>query len=200
MLGRFMLKFRLGRVKIGVSIWFVSFFAIIFFVADNSALLYGLLAMACHELGHLIVMMLCRCPIKRVSLLLGRLVIEPARRLRGKAEFPVLLGGVAANLLCALLFALDGNMLACAVNLLIAAYNALPAHGLDGGGILQIALCRRMMPSKAYKWQVAISFVLSFLLLAGGFLLLFRGYQNPTMLFAGIYIAAQNINSMRYTS
>lgn len=195
-----MLKFRLGHIKAGVSIWFAAFFAVIFFVGDNSALLFGMLAMFCHELGHFVVMALCGCPVKCFYLLLGRLIIQPARRIKGRAELLVLLGGIAANLLCALIFALCGYATACTVNLLIAAYNALPANGLDGGAILQIVLCRRMMPAKAYTLQIVISFALSLILLVAGFLMLFRGFQNATVLFAGIYIAAQNINNLRYTS
>jgi hypothetical protein len=196
-----MLRFRLGRLRVGVSIWFAAFFAVVFFMSDNALLLYGLLAMLCHELGHFAAMALAGLPVRGFYLLMGQLVIVPARRLvYTPAELPILLGGVAANLLGAALFGLWGNARGCAVNLAIAAYNALPAAGLDGGGALLALLSGICAPRRAYAIYLAASFGVSFLILAAGFALLLRGGASAAALMLGVYLTAQSVKNMRYTN
>lgn len=195
-----MFKFKLGRVKVGISIWFAAFFAIILFVADNTILLYGMFAMMCHELGHFIIMALSGCPARGFYLLLGRLVIVPARRISySQHELPILAGGIAANVLCALIFAAYGNMAACLVNLATAVYNALPAGELDGGAILLALLGRRFMPKHAYNIHIVISIIISLLLMTAGFIMIMRGFASAPVLFCGIYIMAHSIKNMQCT-
>jgi Peptidase family M50. len=194
-----MLRFKLGRMKIGISIWFASFFAIILFVSDNSVLLYCLLAMICHELGHFIVMLAAGCSVRGFYLLFGRLVIVPTRPIsHSRHEILVLGGGIAANILCLLVFTFAGNVQAALINLAIAAYNALPAGELDGGAILLGILSRRYLPKNAHTIHLVISFIVSLLLLTAGFLMLIRGYKNVTAIFSGIYIMAQSIKNMTW--
>ena len=194
-----MLRFRLGKVKAGISIWFTAFFAVILFVSDNSVLLYGLLAMMCHELGHMAIMVVVGCPIRGFYLLFGRLIIVPGRRISHSwREIPVLAGGIAANLLCMLIFMFAGNSVAALINLAIAAYNALPAGELDGGAILLGTLNRRYMPKRAYTIHLVVSLLISLLLMTAGFLMLLNGYKNMTALFCGIYIMVQNIKNLTF--
>lgn len=195
-----MLQCRIGRMRVGISIWFAAFFAVILFVNDNAVLLYGLLAMVCHELGHFAVMLAVGCPVRGFYLFMGRLIIVPGRHIElSGGALPVLLGGVAANAICAAVFGLHGNAVAALTNLFIALYNLLPAGQLDGGAILLHLLNRRMLPKRAYLTHLWISFAVSFLLLTAGIFLLLRGYRNGTFLFSGVYLLAQNIQNMRYT-
>jgi len=195
-----MVTFKIGRFRIGISIFFAAFFAVIIFVSENTLLLYGIFAMLCHELGHFVAMLLSGCPARGFYLLLGRLIIVPARGIAmRRAELPVHLGGIAANFFCAAIFLALGNVTMCLTNAVIAAYNALPAGELDGGAVLMYFLNRTLTPKKAHAVGLAASFAVAFVLFTAGFVMLLKGYANPTLLFSGIYITAQNIRNIRYT-
>lgn len=196
-----MLRFKLGGIQIGISIWFAAFFAVTLFVADNMFILYGIFSMICHELGHFVMMWAVGVPPRGFYLLMGRLVIEPSRNMTlSFGEVPVLLGGIAANLLCACIFGAFGNRAACIINLFIAAYNALPAGQLDGGAVLLHVLSKKLTPKRAYTIHLVVTFLVSFLLLVAGGLMLLNGYQNASTIFSGSYLMAQNIKNMRYTN
>lgn len=135
-----------------LSYWLVGIIA--------SLLLFG--SLLAHELGHAIVARRRGLPVIRISLfILGGMVEVDIDRGSAKDELLMALAGPGASLLLGVLFAaiwLGGDRLALLLhsqlalglgaiaaylaccNLLMAAFNLLPAFPLDGGRVLRAAL------------------------------------------------------------
>jgi len=192
-----MIKFRLGRVKAGISIWFAAYFCFLFLMPDNAFLLSAMMAMAIHEAGHFLMMGLFGVPVRGFFLLLGRLVIVPAAgNIEQRREVPVLLGGVLFNLIFSIAFACFGCPLASQSNLIVAVYNMLPAGDLDGGALAMLFLNTKYPPRKAYTAHLILSFSVSFALLVTGFLLMLRAKKDTTVFLCGLYITAQCVANL----
>ena len=114
---------------------FICFSALIW---TARGLAYFLSALALHELGHLVVLAVCRAPVRGVRLGFGDIEIRTDGLPCG-TELLCAWAGPAMNLL---LWLLHQDVCApfAAVNLLLGAYNLLPVLPLDGGRMWLAAL------------------------------------------------------------
>ena len=136
-----------------------SFCAMICLMAwlDLHFCLWFLLGSLVHELGHLLVMKLCRVPIRGMQVGAKGAVLEVGL-LDYKKELLCAAAGPAASIL------LGVGLLRLAprpalVSFLLAAVNLLPLYPLDGGRMALAGLLLRHEPERAEKIMHTITFV-----------------------------------------
>lgn len=193
---------RLGKV-LGVDLYLNPFFLALlglFFVAGILA--KGLLAFSAvlaHELAHAACARRLGVPVEEVELLPfggvarvgNQLVLDPVK------EFWVAAAGPLCNLLLVLLALgvkkyglwheeLGPFFIQC--NLLLAAFNLLPALPLDGGRVYRASLAARMNLREATLRAAALGQVLAVLLVVFGVLGLRLGITGLDVLFIALFL------------
>lgn len=135
-----------GRVRVGAGFWALLGAAVL--VSPVETVLAVLLAAACHELGHLLLLRLfgVRTELLSLSALGAELRAPGLDTLSYGRELAVTLAGPAVNLLCALLLGaaargLDAPALYlhAGAHVLLGAFNLLPCAPLDGARALYLA-------------------------------------------------------------
>lgn len=193
---------RLGKI-LGVDVYLNPFFLALlglFFVAG--VLAKGLLAFACvlaHELAHVLAARRLGLAVEEVELLPfggvarlgGQLVLHPAR------EFWVALAGPLGNLLLVFLALgakrhglwheeLGPFFIQC--NLLLAAFNLLPALPLDGGRVYRAVLAGRLDLRQATYRASALGQALALVVLACGVVGLWLGASGLDVIFVALFL------------
>ena len=135
---------RLGRLELRPGFIVITALGCLF--APGLLFIQFLAAAALHEAAHAAVSALCGGRVERVTL--GALGMEmrcESWRLSYRAELAVLAAGPLMNAAAGAACAFAARALACeplyvfsGVNILLAAFNLLPARGLDGGGMLRV--------------------------------------------------------------
>ncbi len=174
-----------------------SALAILLLLLDGSTLaLIPFIAALCHELGHIIVMMLCGIKIREIEItLFGAEIRSIPINLSGIRAAGVYSAGAGANLLSAgviMLIQLRSLTASFFVvcSLALAILNLLPIRTLDGGFIAEIIL-NHLSPNHAYFILsiISASFLVILWLFAGYFLLLCGG--NISLFLFCAYMFAQ---------
>ncbi len=178
MVGDDMLCMEIRGVRLCVTF---SFFFVIALLAQGSgfeelALLSGLLACICHELGHIFAMSIFGSAPSSVTLYGGGIKLVPDReRFHGRAaETVILLSGCAVNLAMSVVFLAMGLPREFYITgLVLCVFNLLPFSYFDGGRILSLWLS-----DKACGIITAAATALT-----GAFaiLLLIRGQLSPSL-------------------
>lgn len=184
--------------RVRVSVYFAVILACILVLDTSGVAVLALLCAAFHEAGHCAALMLFRVPVDEVSFRAFGIGIRLRHneRISYPQEVAVALAGCAANLLlCALTLPLCvfGRLRPQAevfilMNLLIAAFNALPVAPLDGGRALEALLCRHFSPLAARRAVDAVSVVLDIPLTFLGVMLLVKTGCNFSLLLAAAYL------------
>ena len=96
-----------------------------------------LLSIACHELGHIVMLTLFGCKIMKFKMIAGTVGIEFEGHLAGAKSVIALLAGPVVNLILSVMGLLFGNDVWFLINVILAVYNLLPIKGLDGFDVLE---------------------------------------------------------------
>lgn len=195
-----MLHFQVFGVSIEVSFWF---FALLAGAAlTGHALLWHLLLPVCiHELGHLLVLAACRVRVQAIYITVHGIDIRRAGPSPGYGrEILISLGGVAANLITALVlhivcFHSMRMLFFIAANLAVALLSLAPIGNLDGGQVLALLTARFFSPDTAARVGRIASVVVLALLLGFSVFLLSIGIVNPSLLLFCAYFAVQVLRS-----
>ena len=174
------------RVQWNVSAGAVLLFALMYFFDGSGVLSASLPAVLAHELGHLIPLRLCRCPLRRVSIGVFGVEIDYAGQLRGRRAIACIGGGPLAGLLYVLLAcSLGGTFwrMSGAVSFLLTAFNLLPVLPLDGGR-LAAAVTDDAFGAKLSRWASLL------LVLAGAGIAL--RFHAVSLLLTGAWLAVCN--------
>ncbi len=148
-----------------------------------------LLAAVLHELGHLLVMRLCRCRVRRITVRLFDVMIEADDAGSVLHDGLITAGGAAANLVCAMLFCMISRPLMLA-NLVVGCFNLLPVETLDGGRLLMLLLCRRVSYVTATSVIRVLTFVFLLPLFTLGIYTLLHTRYNYSLLAISLYLLA----------
>lgn len=139
-----------------------------------------LLALLCHEGGHLLVLLSLHLGAREMELSAFGIALHRQRVGSFRQELLLYAAGPAANLLTAALL-LPWNRVAGLFHLILAALNLLPIHPLDGGEITRLLLEQFLDLSAAERTAKSLSRMLwLLLLLAAGLLFLYQ--HKPTLL------------------
>jgi len=191
------------NIRLRLSFWFFALIALFLLLDRRIILLYIALPVIVHELGHIIVMAFCKVKITEISLTpVSVRIIAGSPVLSYRKELAIAAGGIAANLIIALLWRLFAFqsmrvMLIVASNLAVAAFNLLPVGNLDGGRIVRILCARCLSPGLASAISKLISFAVLVPLSAIAAFLLLRGNGNFTLALVCAYlflIVARNVD------
>jgi len=186
-----MLNIKLGSCQIIVRFGFLLQLSV-FLLLDCFGLgLAFLEAVLLHEAGHLLILLLCRCPVEEVELSLFGVSIRQGRAapLSPLRELALYLAGPAVNLLMlALLYPFD--KFRAAFHLLLAALNLLPLRPMDGGNALFLLMEYFFGIDTAERFCCCLERVGSILLLLFGLWLLLRKL-NPSLLMFALILGMQ---------
>lgn len=187
-----------NRFRVRISVYFAVIVACILVMDTSGVAVLALLCAAFHEAGHCAALVLFGVPVDEVSFRAFGIDIRLRHneRISYPQEIAVALAGCVANLLlCGLTLPLcaAGRFRPQAevffmMNLLIAAFNALPVAPLDGGRALEALLCRRVSPQAARRTVDAVSVVLAIPLIFLGVMLLVHTGGNFSLLVAALYL------------
>lgn len=188
-----MMRFCVGNTEIELSFWFFAIIALFAAVNADALLIYFMLPVVLHELGHFLAMAVCRIKIKAVKFTAFGVEIKKAGKYKLNKEIAVSLGGITANLALALglyLFAFKSMriMLLISVNLVIALFNLLPIGNLDGGEIAKTVSEYFFKPRLAYMLSRIFSFAALVPLFAAAIFLVLLPERNFTLLLISVYL------------
>lgn len=157
-----LLYFRTPKSASGSGVY-VSIFALLALTAvllsENSA--YPSLFVLCsvlHECAHIFSLKLVRSQIRRICIYpFGADIRTSGTDISYLAEIFTVISGVLCNLILSVISALlygfipDRHILFfCAANAFLALSNTIPVRSLDGGRALELILCEKFGPDKAY--------------------------------------------------
>ena len=162
--------------------------------------LVALLSVVCHEMAHVLVASAYNIRVESVELapfggvarMAGSMEFDP------QVELPVALAGPASSFFLAALgaalarsglVAFDTGLLVD-FNLLLGAFNLLPALPLDGGRVTRAILATRMGFREATRTTALFGKVLSIALAAASIILAFRGAAWPNLLVICVFLYA----------
>ena len=152
-------------------------------------LLWGLLACAVHELGHVVAALACGGRAERLSLTAvgAELSFSYRAPLSYGRDSGVALAGPAANLLLGGLFFVLDLQLPAMLSLGIGAFNLLPILPLDGGRVLYGLLAEKLDPDWADRLLTAAAGCLVGLLAGAGVVVAVH-YANVTLLLTALWL------------
>ena len=182
-----------------VNILFLGLLAIGVCFDPTGLLLWTVTACALHEIGHLLMMQLMRCPSGELTIGFfgAKYTLSGQTRRSYKSDALIALSGPMVNLL--IFFALyicsffsNAPLISAvaAVHFGIAAFNLLPVMPLDGGRAVYAVLCPFFGEERALKLLRRVSFIVLIPLAAVGLILVLNSRYNFTLLLTSLYLFA----------
>ena len=174
------------RSFISVSPIAVPFYIIALFFRFSAL---TLLAALLHELGHIVAIRITGGKILRIKILPIGAEIDALPAKSYLTEAFICGAGIASNILfAALSFSVIGFSDFFICSLSIAAVNALPILGLDGGDLLLCILQSRLDPHKAHAVLSVISFIFLMITWIISVYIFFCIGGSPLLLFLDVYL------------
>lgn len=182
-----------------VNILFIGLLAIGVCFDPTGLLLWAVTACALHEMGHLLMMQLMRCPAGELTIGFfgAKYTLGGQTRRSYKSDALIAMAGPMINLLIFITlyicsFFSDAPLLSAvaAVHFGIAAFNLLPVMPLDGGRALYSILCPFFGEERALKHLRRVSFVVLIPLSVIGLILVLNSPGNFTLLLTALYLFA----------
>lgn len=183
------MSFRLGSLRIRVGYVAAAALTAALLLDREGRITCCLFAAALHELGHLLMMLLCRTKVRGIQLGLFDVRIDAGRPDTVAGEVAVTLGGPMMNLLLAGVFAPLSRDFCCA-NLALGLFNLLPVLSLDGGRLTALMLTRRLSPRGISRVMRALTFLTALPLMTAGVWILLRSGYNYSLLIVSLYLLA----------
>ena len=161
-------------------------------------------AALCHELAHVLTLHALHAPPRRLTLSAtgAELYVPDLHRLSYGGELLTAAAGPVINLLLAAAMGLLGRWweplyLFAGAQLVLGAFNLLPALPLDGGRILWLALAWLTEPYTAQRVLSAVSLAVSLALLLGGGWFIWRLGGSPFLLVGAVGLTGWNLREIK---
>lgn len=182
------MRVKLLGCELFISPVFMGMLTILLLV-DRTGLMGCVLgAMAIHELGHLVMMIMMGYPPKGMRFLPFEVnIVSDQTCAQSWERFCIAVGGIIFNLLVFLV--LIGEVFGY-INLYLALFNALPLYSLDGYQMLTLLLGRKK------KVVFGISAIITLIVLLFGCWLLIVE-KNPMLILFSIYLLALGVMEKR---
>lgn len=187
---------RLGKFELSGGALFLM--ALLLYLDRDGILLWFVLSVSLHELGHLGAIRLLGGTVQRmrVSCVGVELKLSQREPLSAEKMLPIALAGPTVNfLLCMLgiILARRGMgaelYLFAALNFGLGSFNLLPVNGLDGGWAMRGILCRFGSEETAERVLMITTQVVALFLLSGGGVLMWQsGGRSFTVFLTGAWL------------
>ena len=192
---------RWKRVEISAGALLLG--AALYYLDEQGVLLMAFCACALHELGHWLVLRRVGGRIQRLHItVFGAEMQVDDRRISYGGELLTAAAGPVSNLLLAAAMGLLGRWweplyLLAGAQLVLGAFNLLPALPLDGGRILWLALAWLTEPYTAQRVLSAVSLAVSLALLLGGGWFIWRQGGSPFLLVGAVGLTGWNLREIK---
>lgn len=140
------MEFKLGQTKIELDFYFFAALAVFLMVDKSGLILFVIIAVAAHELAHVVAMLALGVQVQRLRFAPFGLRLER----RGGSivgfgrEICISLAGSLVNMIlgqiCFMMPPSRGSLLLGAANMALGLFNLLPVQGLDGGRVVEEVL------------------------------------------------------------
>lgn len=190
------------RTRIRVSPGAPALLAVFVWLSSPEVLGAVLLAALCHELGHYAALRRRGGWVRAVRISALGAEMQVAGRMSYGGELLAAAAGPAVNLVLAAALGLLGRWweplyLFAGAQLVLGAFNLLPALPLDGGRILWLALAWLTEPYTAQRVLSAVSLAVSLALLLGGGGLIWRLGGSPFLLVGAVGLTGWNLREIK---
>ncbi len=185
-------------VQLELGFWFAFVVCFLLTCSDNTVIQLAVLFSLLHECGHLLSDFLFGIKPKKIAFgLFGMTIVRAADlQLSYQQEICTALAGPTVNLLLFLGFLLLYSyrntvlFLQCSIiNLYIFLFNAMPVFSLDGGRAFEAFLKSRLQSENRILFlQKLVSLLCISVIMGFGFLILFSGGRNFTLLLLSFYL------------
>jgi len=189
-------KIKLFGTEIYISFLFCAVLCFMLVVDRTGLIIPTLFAVFIHEAGHLLAMYAADCQPRTVRLIPTSVQIirgfspkkhgEIAITICGPAANIVLFGSLFANYL---IFGSQQSLKFAILNLVIATFNLLPVHGLDGGTLLTVVISKFTDIYKAESIVKIITVVFALAIFLLGVYLWASGTVNISVFIVALYLA-----------
>lgn len=181
------MKLRIANLNLFIGYEAIAAMTAVLLLDRDNRVIFCFLAALLHELGHVLMMLLCGVHVREIRLRLFDVLIKADDAPSVKADVLITMGGVAVNFLFALLLYPVGVKYALP-HLALGIFNLLPMMSLDGGHLLEIWMDKRFSPrTTAIVLRVTTFVFLLPLMTAGLYVILNSGY-NYSLLIISIYL------------
>lgn len=190
------------RTRIRVSPGAPALLAVFVWLSSPEVLGAVLLAALCHELGHYAALRRRGGWVRAVRISALGAEMQVAGRMSYGGELLAAAAGPAVNLVLAAALGLLGRWweplyLFAGAQLVLGAFNLLPALPLDGGRILWLALAWLTEPYTAQRVLSAVSLAVSLALLLGGGWFIWRLGGSPFLLVGAVGLTGWNLREIK---
>lgn len=190
------------RTRIRVSPGAPALLAVFVWLSSPEVLGAVLLAALCHELGHYAALRRRGGWVRAVRISALGAEMQVAGRMSYGGELLAAAAGPAVNLVLAAALGLLGRWweplyLFAGAQLVLGAFNLLPALPLDGGRILWLALAWLTEPYTAQRVLSVVSLAVSLALLLGGGWFIWRQGGSPFLLVGAVGLTGWNLREIK---
>ena len=184
-------------VEIAVSYLFLFILAILILFDRTGMLSISLLAVICHELGHIIALKRQNHSFTSVVLSIATVKVTTAGILNYKKSVFVAIAGPVVNMFLSFFVLVPVDLLQYfgAANIIMFVFNMLPIKGLDGGDALKGLLIYLNLKKAQFLCNI-VSLVSTAVVIILGGLLFIATKENPTLLLVGIYLLILSFNKI----
>lgn len=188
------MTFKIKGISISVSVYFAATvtFALLFF--QGRSILPTLICCILHEVGHLIMIRVCRGNVRKISLGAYGMRIDPVRTLKisPKKEILISLAGPFVNIILSIFGLIAKQNLLLRINLVLCFFNLIPAGKTDGHTAIYNALILKLNRAKSESVMKIISTAFLIIMYLMGITALIKTKSNFSVLAAAIYITIIN--------
>ena len=183
------MKLRIAGIELFIGYDAAAALTAVLLLDRENHIVCCILAALLHELGHLLMMLLCGVAVRGVRLRLFDILIEADEPRAFRDDVLITLGGAAVNLLCAAICCPFSIKLGLP-HLALGIFNLLPILSLDGGHLLRLILSRRysILVTERVMFITTTAFIVP--LMTAGILVLFQSGYNYSLLVISLYLTA----------
>lgn len=181
------MKLRIASLDLFVGYEAIAAMTAVLLLDRENRVIYCFLAALLHELGHVLMMLLCGVRVRAVRLRLFDVLIEADDAPGVRADVLITLGGVTVNFLFAALLC-PVDLRYGLPHLMLGIFNLLPVLSLDGGHLLELILEKHFSPHTVVSVLRVTTFLFILPLMTAGLYLLFNSGYNYSLLIISIYL------------
>lgn len=183
------MKLRIANLSIVIGYEAMAAMTAVLLLDRDNRVVFCFLAALLHELGHILMMLLCHVRVRGIRLRLFDVLIEADNAPSVRADVLITVGGVVVNFLFAALLCPFGMKYGLP-HLFLGVFNLLPVMSLDGGHLLEICLEKTVSPRTAGIVLRVTTFVFLLPLMTAGLVVLFNSGYNYSLLVISLYLTA----------